>query len=583
MRYVTHDVDFCVVGGGLAGLCAAVAAARHGASVVLIGDRPVLGGNASSEVRMHIGGAHGPNRKETGILEELNLENIRRNPSASWSIWDSAVWEVAAKQPGLTLLLNASVNQGTTDGPRLASVVAWQGSAETWHTVHARLFADCSGDSILAPLTGADVRIGREARAEFDEDIEPEEADTKTMGLSCLIQAREHDTPQPFTPPAWAQVFATDDDLPKRDHNFRVTNFWWLELGGEQDSIHDTEAIRDELLAAAFGVWDHIKNRGDHGADNWSLDWVGFVPGKRESRRYLGDHILTQNDVRAEGRFDDLVAYGGWSMDDHHPGGLRYPGHPTIFHPAPSPFGIPYRSLYSRNIENLFCAGRNISATHAAMSSCRVMATCAVLGQAVGTAAAIAARDDLSPRGVYEQRRHELQQTLLDDDCWLPWVPRDIPVLSRQATLTASTGDPEPLRDGVDRPVGDDDHGWRGAPGSWVQYDFAGPVRLSRARIVCDSDLNRGGMNMPCAYPKSAAEQRSAAACQRHFPAPRTLTRAFSLHALVGDRWTQVGSVADNHRRCVKLDLDCEASALRLVVESTWGADDCHLFAFDVR
>jgi hypothetical protein len=223
------------------------------------------------------------------------------------------------------------------------------------------------------------------------------------MGMSCLIQMRETDRPQPFIPPAWANKYLTDADLPHRGHEILKTNFWWIELGGEHDSIHDTELLRDELLKVAFGVWDHIKNRGGHGAENWVLEWVGFLPGKRESRRYVGDHILTHNDIRAEGKFDDLVAYGGWTMDDHHPGGIRYAGPPTIFHPAPSPYGIPYRSLYSRNVENLFFAGRNISATHAAMSSTRVMATCAIMGQAVGTAAAIATRDGLTPRGVYEQ------------------------------------------------------------------------------------------------------------------------------------------------------------------------------------
>ena len=178
------------------------------------------------------------------------------------------------------------------------------------------------------------------------------------MGMSCLIQARETDRPQVFTPPSWAYVYETCEDLPHRGHDLLKTNFWWIELGGEQDTIHDTEAIRDELLKVAFGVWDHMKNRGDHGAENWVLEWVGFIPGKRESRRYVGDYILNQNDVRAEGRFEDLVAYGGWTMDDHHPGGMNWEGEPTMFHPAPSPFGIPYRCLYSRNIVNLFFAAR---------------------------------------------------------------------------------------------------------------------------------------------------------------------------------------------------------------------------------
>jgi hypothetical protein len=270
---------------------------------------------------MWICGAHGKNNRETGILEEILLENYWRNPTANYSVWDSVLYEKARYQPNLTLLLNCSCTAATMDGNRIVSVRGWQGTAETWHTVEAKLFADCSGDSVLAPLTGAEFRVGREAASEFNEDIEPPVADNKTMGMSCLIQTRELDRPVPFTPPPWAHRYLTDADLPHRGHRVLSTNFWWIELGGEHDSIHDTEMLRDELLKVVFGVWDHIKNRGDHGAENWAIEWIGFLPGKRESRRYVGDHILTQNDVRAEGRFDDLVAYGGWSMDDHHPGG----------------------------------------------------------------------------------------------------------------------------------------------------------------------------------------------------------------------------------------------------------------------
>lgn len=585
MRERIHEVDFCVVGGGMAGLCAAVAAARHGARVALMQDRPVLGGNASSEVRMWICGAHGDNHRETGIVEEIELENNYRNPTSNFSVWDSVVYETARFAPNLTLLLNCSCTAAGMDGRRIAWVKGWQTTAETWHTVRARFFADCSGDSILAPLTGAECRRGREARAEFNEDIEPEQADDRTMGMSCLFQVRETPAPKPFIPPSWANVYATDADLPNRGHGFTgLSNFWWLELGGEADSIHDTEALRDELLKVAFGVWDHIKNRGNHGADNWELEWVGFLPGKRESRRYLGDHVLTQNDIRAEGRFDDLVAYGGWSMDDHHPGGLRWPGPPTIFHPAPSPYGIPYRSLYSRNVENLFFAGRNSSCTHAAMSSTRVMATCAICGQAVGTAASLAARYDTSPRGIYNDHLRELQQALLDDDCYLPWHAREIPALSRSAALTASAGNPEPLRNGVDRPVGGEGNAWSGEPGrSWVQYRFEQPERLRLARLVFDSDLNRKG--------KGACAKHVEKNCLANYPlnqpprtVPETLVRAFRLEALDGQgQWQAVFETAGNHQRLVKVPLDVETRALRLVPLSTWGAPTARLFAFDVR
>ena len=184
---ITHTVDFCVVGGGLSGLCAAVAAARHGAKVALMQDRPMLGGNASSEVRMWVCGAHGKNNQETGLVEELFLENLYRNPDKNYSIWDGILYEKAAYNDHIELLLNCTCTDCRMDGNRIISVTGWQMTTQTWHTVHAELFADCSGDSVLAPLTGAEFRIGREARIEFGEDIAPEEADRKTMGMSCMI------------------------------------------------------------------------------------------------------------------------------------------------------------------------------------------------------------------------------------------------------------------------------------------------------------------------------------------------------------------------------------------------------------
>ncbi len=574
MRTMKHDVDFCVVGGGLAGLCAALAAARHGARVALVQDRPVLGGNASSEVRMHICGAHGANMRESGLVEEIRLENAWRNPGGNFSIWDSVLYAKARFEPNLTLLLNCSVNAATMDGKRIRAVTGWQGTSQTWHEVSAPLFADCSGDSILAPLSGAEFRIGREAAAEFGEDIQPPQADRKTMGLTCLIQFRETTRPQRFVPPAWAYTYATDEEMQGRDHVLRSSNFWWIEVGGEHDSIHDTESLRDELLKISFGVIDHIKNRGDHNAENWTVEWVGFLPGKRESRRYVGDHVLTQNDVRAAGPFDDIVAYGGWSMDDHHPAGFYYPGAPTIFHPAPSPYGIPYRSLYSRNIENLFCAGRNISATHAALSSTRVMSTCAVLGQAVGTAAVIAARESTSPRGVHERHLSELQRTLMDDDCYLPGRRRDMAPLTGCAEFSASEGDPEPLRNGVDRPVGKNDNGWTASPGAWAQYTWNRVVPISCVRLVFDSDLYANGLGMPHAYPLD----------QEDATPPETLVKAFRLETRDADsNWRTVHEAAENYQRLVRFPLNTSATAIRFTPLSTWGAALAHVQAFEVK
>jgi hypothetical protein len=575
MQSQNHDVDICVIGGGISGLCAAVAAARHGARVLLMHDRPVLGGNASSEVRMWIGGCWGPHLRETGIIEEIHLDNMRRNPTHNYSQWDALLYEKAFYQPGLTTILNCSCLAVTKDGARIAAVKGWQAPNETWHTVNARIFIDCTGDALPAELAGAEIRRGREARGEFGEAFGPEAADELTMGNSVLIQARELPHPVPFIAPAWAHTYPTCADLPNRGHVIGTQNFWWLELGGDQDAIHDGDAIRDELLRVAFGVWDHIKNRCTaQDASHWDLEWIGFLPGKRESRRIIGDHILSQPEV-AEGRpFEDIVAYGGWSMDDHTPYGFRDPGQPTHHHRAAQPYGIPFRCLYSRDIPNLLMAGRNISASHAAFSSTRVMATCAVMGQAVGTAAALGIAHELDPRQVGEQVITDLQAMLMEDDCYLPGLTRTIAPLSISAALTASTGDPDPFRDGIDRVIGDDEHAWHATPGAWAAYGFAGPTDLHEARLVFDSNQDRPTTsNMPSHYPLDQPANTP----------PPELVRAYRLEAEIAPgQWQTVHTATDNHQRLVRVQLNIRATAVRLMIDATWGAEDVRVFAWEV-
>ena len=572
---IEHDVDLCVVGGGMAGLCAAIAAARHGARVLLMNDRPVLGGNASSEIRMWICGAHGADNKETGILEEIMLDNYARNESLKYPLWDTVLYEKAKYQPGLELLLNCTCNDVTTDGGNhITSVKAWQMTTQTWHMVRARFFADCSGDSVLR-ISGAEHRWGREGRDVFNESLAPAQADRKTMGNSILLQLREIPPSEhvPFIPPAWAHKF-NEADLPHRPLMPRGNNFWWIEIGGTADTVAGTEEQRDELLKIGLGVWNLIKNHSDGRGHGWELEWIGMLPGKRENVRYVGDHTLTQNDIDAEGRFDDMIAFGGWTMDDHPPEAFRYPGPPTTFHPAPSPYGIPYRCLYSRNIDNLFFAGRNISASHMALSSTRVMATCAVMGQAMGTAAALAVHYGCSPREVHASHLRELQTTLLDDDCYLPWHPRPIPELSRRAGLIASTGDAEPVRSGIDRSLGDADNGWWGAPGDHVEYRFDAPVNLSRVRCTFDSNL-RDHKRMPCSMPLKG----------NHVRMPPMMPRAFDIEVLDSTSgWICVAQVRDNHQRLVRLPLSSSgvSRGVRFVVRESWGADRVHVFAFDV-
>jgi hypothetical protein len=577
-KIINHSVDLCVIGGGMAGLTAALAAARHGIRVLLMHDRPVLGGNASSECRVHICGADRHNQvknmRETGILEELRLENLYRNPNRSFSIWDTILYEKALAEPNLTLLLNCTCLKAQMDGSLIESVEGWQLTTQTTHIVKSALFADCSGDAILAPLTGADQRMGRESRQEFGESIAPETADERTMGMTCLFQTREFDTPQPYQPPAWANVYLDCDDLPygSTGHRWWQMGYWWVELGGEGHSIHDTEQLRDELLKITFGVWDHVKNHCPNkaSAENWALEWVQFLPAKRESRRYLGEHILTQLDIESGGHFPDLVAYGGWTMDDHHPAGfnaVRIGALATIFHHSPSPYGIPYRSLYSSNIKNLMFAGRDASCTHAAMSSTRVMGTGCSMGQAVGSAAAVAVKAGVYPEAV-QSHIHHLQQLLIHDDAYLPWIAQDFSELTRQSTLVASQGDPEPLRDGYSRPVKDNIHAWVAHPGDWAAYHLPQPNQVKSISLVLDSALDR---RIQMSYHQKD-DQLTAP--------PQVMPKAFHLEGLVDGEWQLLHEEKDNHQRLFRFSMRQSLSAVRFVLDETWGAEASKIFAF---
>ena len=576
-----RKAQICVIGGGIAGMFAAISAARHGAQVVLIHDRPVFGGNASSEVRMWPMGAHGKNRRETGLFEEMILRNMYRNPTRSYAIWDSVLFEMVKDQPGLTALLNCSVYDAEMETPaKIARVRGWQLTTYQHFCVEADIFIDCSGDSILAELSGAKYRMGREAREEFGEAAAPEKADRKTMGNSCLLQVRQTPNPIPFTPPTWARKIPDESQLSTRPHmpdQFRDNNFWWLELGGEQDTIADAESIRDELLALSFGVWDHIKNHGDHDADNWELDWAGFLPGKRESRRYEGDHILTQPEVCAGGKFEDIIAYGGWRIDDHPPAGFDHRGEPTTYYDCPSPFGIPYRCLYSVNIDNLMFAGRNISVTHAAMAASRVMGTCALLGQAAGTAAALAVEKGICPREVGGCIR-TLQQRLMEDDCWLPGLGRKISDTCKNASLTCQGENAENLRNGLDRPTDEDgDNGCFVPLDTDITYTLDAPAFVEQVRIVFDSDLDRDTLTGGIPEIRDCPTVCNRPLNMTGYTFPATMVRRFSLYA-DGKLLCEVG---DNHQRLVRLPVGQTVQTLTLRPISTWGSMRAHIFSFD--
>jgi hypothetical protein len=347
--------------------------------------------------------------RETGLVEELFLNNLLRNPTWNPEGWNLELETLVRSEPNLDIYLNTAAcdletsDAGTDpDGSpqrRIVSVKAYCAMAETWYVFRAPFFADCSGDGILGSLSGARYRYGVEARAEFDEPMCPETPTQETMGMSLQLRARDAGRPMPFVKPGWVDLTLGEGDFgpyrPVNEHFFPDTGgFWWLEWGGELDTVHDTLRIKDEVQRITLAVWDYLKNRSplSERLVTYELDWMGAVPGKRESRRFEGDHILTMGDVDGQADFPDAVAYGGWGFDHHPPGGFHDKDNPSTHRYLRGPHNIPLRSLYSRNVTNLFLAGRNISASHYALSSTRVMLTCAQLGEAVGAAATHAGR-----------------------------------------------------------------------------------------------------------------------------------------------------------------------------------------------
>lgn len=574
------ETDVCVVGGGLAGVCASVAAARNGARVVLVQDRPMLGGNASSEIRVPIGGAYGyvlPDKKvlenrEGGLIEELLCENVYRNPTCSWQVWDHVVWNFCAREPNLTVLLNTSVMECRTDGGRIASVTGWDLIAYARVEVTAKVFVDCTGDGILR-LSGALYMTGRESRRDFGESYAPEEGNLTVMGSTLNVFTEPTGlVPDLAAPPETADEYPKP--VPRRGGK---AAFSWtcgsLEWGGETNTVEAASLIRDRLFRWSYGLWARENREAfdggrDAGGRVWERTFVSSMPGKRESIRYVGDHVLTQNDLLAEGRgFADNVGHGGWPMDDHFSTGFFAPKQ-TVFNPCPKVYGIPYRSLYSRNVPNLMFAGRDASVTHMALSSTRVMATCAVMGQAAGTAAAIAVRRGTDPRGVYGGHLEELQDTLQWQDQFIPWRDRKIAALSKEGRISH-----EVLRDGMDRVRLDGPHGVWLKPGATTDYAFSRTATFAGVRLVVDTNMSDNRWQRWWLGPKRARRL------------PDEMPRDFDVQVRADGAWRTVRSVRDNFRRWLDLRFESPVAgdACRVVWLRPWGeTTEQRVFSFEV-
>lgn len=578
-----RQYDFVVIGGGLSGVCAAIAAARHGVRVGLIQDRPMLGGNSSSEVKMHVCGAdihaYRKNARESGIIEELLLKNRFANPQHSFCVWDYTLYDAVISEPNIDLFLNARAYDVKTDGKHISSVGVMQSTTEKVFELFGKLFCDASGDGTIAYKSGAKFMYGRESKDVFDEPDAPDRSDNKVMGASLMFTAADMGRKVDFVKPDWAYTYS-EEDLARRDHRRITSGYWWIEASAD-DIISDCESVRAELVKMLFGVWDHIKNSGDHGADNYALDFIGAYPAKRESRRFVGDYVLKEQDILSGGKFADTVAYGGWNMDLHTPNGLvNLSSAPTAYVDVPDMYGIPYRSLYSVNIDNLFLGGRLISASHLAFGSTRVMGTCAVVGQAIGTAAAMCMKKDLLPRGLCGEMT-ELQSTLMRDDCYLPGIEyTDELDAARSAFVSASSSkpdhEPKNVTDGFYRNENGKNHCYRsdgiGPNGETVTLELGEPRKVTQVAVRFDSD-----------YSNELTITVSDAIRNRQRPYPTELVKKYSVSLYFNSKKVY-SSITDNNVKRLALHETggVVADKVAITAYETYGAKDITIFGINV-
>lgn len=493
-KQLVEKYDLVVAGGGMAGLCCAIQGARSGLKTCLVHDRPVLGGVSSSEMRVTVHGAAARHAyaRETGILSEIMIEERCRNHESinenGWtnSVWDMTLYDWVMKEELLTLKLNTNVidvmmangtlasenqdKQVDVDFSRgyghrhacpltdsISSLIAVVGNSQTKIQLQGKQFVDCTGDAIIADMAGCEWRWGSESKEETGEYHAPNQASTDVMGNSIHIKARDMGREVPYDAPDWA---VKHEDASYFYEQGRAPDdarggFWWIEIGVPYNTLYDNEEIRHELTRHALGVWDWMKNKDPKMKEeckNYALEFIGQVPGKRENRRVMGQYLLTEHDIWNKVEFEDEIAFGGWFLDLHTPGGLlaessepeAAEGYKNDSEYAVrshvGPYGIPLRSLLSKDIKNLAMAGRNVSVTHAALGTVRVMATTSLMGQGLGMAIAVAQSKGLDLGQLNSEHFGEIKQNLLRAGCFLPSCKRnDTQDLAMVAKASASS------------------------------------------------------------------------------------------------------------------------------------------------
>lgn len=452
---VTLKTEILVLGGGLPGVCAAIQAARMGCGVTLIEKRLTLGGNCGPEIGVHPSDAHRfhPYMVSTGIVGELiedaafygaktKSQDAHYNASTQWD----TVMSAALRRAGVRVLRGMYAHTPYVANNRITAVLC----EDTMH--YKRLLIkvsgfmiDDSGDGNVSALAGAGWRMGRESKAEYGERLAPEKADSITMGSSLVSLIRNTGAESPFYPSDMLPPFypGYGGDGPFIPEDGANLYFWFpTETGGEKNTIEDSLEIYERLRGHLESAWDRAKNVLDDGPlKNWEMVWVSPQVGKRESRRFYGDYTLTESDVENGRIFSDAVAVGGFAFDIHYP----KPEKPEYVHVQyrgiPPLYTIPYRCIYSKDIDNLFFASRLLSVSHIAHGSVRLQRTLATIGQAAGLAAAYCVKHSLSPRELYQKHQvPALQQLLLREDATIPGIINQDPFdLARSASVSSSS------------------------------------------------------------------------------------------------------------------------------------------------
>lgn len=396
--------DFVVAGGGVAGMCAAVAAARQGLKVALIHDRPVLGGNNSSEVRVHLGGSIecGPYPELGNLIKEFG-HTKKGNAKSAENYEDSKKMTLVENEKNISLFLNCHVTDVEMKDGKISALLARNTETGRLMRFAAPLFSDCTGDAAVGYLAGAEWRMGRESVSETNESGAVQVPDKQVLGSSVQWNSKVMDKPSPFPVFEYGKKF-DEESVQKVTHGE-----WTWETGMLRDQVREAERVRDHGLLVVYSNWSYLKNRSlvKDEYSNLALDWVAYIAGKRESRRLVGDHVLTQTDILDQVPYEDGTCATSWTIDLHYPDPAN-----TAFFPGEEfkavctqqyieIYPIPYRCFYSRNIPNLFMAGRNISVTHVALGTVRVMRTTAMMGEVVGLAAAVCHENSCLPRDVY--------------------------------------------------------------------------------------------------------------------------------------------------------------------------------------